>query len=244
MRSLAPALVSVIVCACCWWQACGTDVTEQSPGTSTSTGTGAGAGTGGGTTSTGGATPSGGGGAGGGCAGCGPCEAACYKLEVDCQSPITCAQIPYGLLDCANNPHADCYGGCLLAVDCDAIASVVTSTPDPGLAACLQNCGAGGGPPVTLCGNCLEDGCGPQIQACLNDNGCMAFLQCVLDANCQNIDCVVACDAQFHSTYSAEVITCTCDACGATCPGCPGGGGAGGLGGAGGAGAIGGAAGH
>ena len=215
--------------------ACGTTVSDS--GGTTATG-----GTGGGTTTTTSTTTSthttsgGGGGSGGGCgADCTPCEQACYKLAVDCGFPISCGQLPNGMLDCSGGDQTkvNCNGNCVVLADCGAIASLAGAHPDAALMSCLQQCaaGAGGGSP---CQKCVLQDCASTLGNCYSDpqNQCMPFVQCL--QTCTTPECINACKAAHTSTATDAVAACMCGTCGSDC--LCGAGGAGGTGGAGGAG--------
>lgn len=111
------------------------------------------------------------------------CDQACAKLANECGFGDICSQIPQ--LDCAD-PTSDCPAACVLDADCAAIASILGSMPDPKLAACVQGCqgggsgggGQGGGAPVGNCKDCIGASCNAELQACLGDSACQAFLMC------------------------------------------------------------------
>jgi len=159
----------------------------------------------------------------------GSCEKACCMIEIECGFGPICNMIPF--LDC-KDPGSACYGDCVLASDCVAIASLAGSMPDATLMGCVQKC-QGGEPD---CQTCVLTSCGSQLQGCQGDMPCQAFLQCA--QACSDEACLLACATNNPSQATTDLLTCTQANCMAACTG--GGGGSGGGGGGGGAGGSGG----
>ncbi len=159
----------------------------------------------------------------------GSCDKACCKIEIECGFGAICNMIPF--LDC-KDPNSECFGDCVIASDCVAIASLAGSNPDAKLMGCVQTC-QGGEPD---CQTCVLTSCGSQLQGCQGDTPCQAFLQCA--QACSDEPCLLACATNNPSQATTDLLTCTQSNCLEACTG--GGGGNGGGGGSGGAGGSGG----
>ena len=230
MRHLVLALGASAVLALCVAEACSnTEVVGGGAATTTTTSQG-GSGNHGNTGGSGNHGNTGGGGSGGACSGGGPCEQACCKITDECGFPISCDAIPQ--LDCVNGqPAADCFGGCILAVDCATIMTLAPGgTPDPGLLSCMQDCnGAGGGNP---CSDCVTSDCGSETTTCAQTPACQPYVQCIM--GCSSQQCLTDCLTNNPSAEASALAACICGSCNASCP-CGAGGAGGAAGGAGGA---------
>jgi hypothetical protein len=152
-----------------------------------------------------------------------PCEEACEMLHVDCGWPtIDCAGLPYDLLDCINNPNADCNGECILASDCITIATIISGTPDPTLLACIQACNSAGDGGTASCTDCVMSNCMAAIGACTADGDCSAYLGCYYacdTGSCMDATCVSACGAVPNS-ITQDLLNCAATNCPVMCADC------------------------
>jgi len=248
------ALVSALTIGA-GFMACSSDAENETAGAqSTSTGTGGTGNTGNtgntttGTTASSSSTVASSSASTGGLGGGSPCDMACQKLNSRCGLGDVCSmpQVQQ-FLDCSN-PNSDCPGQCILDESCaditDAVTKALNGDLNTPLLMCIQTCqggqgGAGGGGGGQTCTQCGTNSCIGPGGACLQDNDCQPWLQCL--QGCQDSACVANCTAMNPNAapLSTDVLTCLCTNCDGECSAldpCGNGSGGSGQGGAGGAG--------
>ncbi len=193
-------------------QAVGTGTTK-STSTSTSTSTGVGG--------------EGGEGGAGGQGGMSVCEAACDKLENECQLGELCGPPMQGYpFTCEPPSQSDCMFQCIEDHTCSEISNFFASLTGASMRACVGACDG-----AALCKQCISDAnfagnCTPELGVCAGDPVCTDWAGCA--ANCADAACFDACDTMHPAGAPLEgLYGCMCDTarCGEwcgdaiTCPG-------------------------
>jgi len=135
------------------------------------------------------------------------CEEACCRIEKTCGFSGAC---PLLGMDCATTEY-ECEAQCLLSSECAAIGSLLGSSPDPQLTACLDACDVS-----PACDTaCLAQSCSVAMTTCYQDASCAEFLGCAV--GCADTTCVSQCYAANPSYLAEDVLSCACSSCPADC---------------------------
>ncbi len=138
--------------------------------------------------------------------GCNLCYQASYMLDEVCDFVGATAAIGW---DCETDEH-ECEAACVLDSDCMTVATLIGTSPDPDLSACMNACD-----PSNQCTLCTTANCNAEFNACTADSPCTAFLQC--SQQCTDATCIETCHTNFPSDLALDLEACMCTSCDTSC---------------------------